>query len=141
MAKIYGLAGLSIGYAVTQAPLARALRAAGIGAPHAFARPSLAAAGAALDDQAHVATIRTKTAAERRRVHAALDALSLRHTDARANFVFFQTPNADRIRTAAAATGIEIARQFPPLDDWVRVTVGLPAENDRFLAVLRGVVG
>lgn len=141
LAKIYGLAGLSIGYAIAQAPLATALKQAGIGAPHSFSRPALAAAGAALADQAHVRAVRSRTAAERRRVHAALDALSLRHTDARGNFVFFRTPAASRIRAAASAAGIEIARPFPPLDDWVRVTVGQPAENDRFLTVLRQVIG
>ncbi|EZP51337.1 pyridoxal phosphate-dependent aminotransferase [Sphingomonas sp. RIT328] len=141
LAKIYGLAGLSIGYAVAQAPLAAALRQAGIGAPHSLSRPALVAASAALGDQAHVATVRNRTASERRRLQAALDALSLRYTDARGNFVFFRTPEAARIRAAAAAAGIEIARPFAPLDDWVRVTIGLPVENDRFLAVLRTVVG
>lgn len=101
LAKIYGLAGLSIGYAVAQAPLAVALREAGIGAPHSLSRLALAAAGAALADQAHVAKVRARTAGERRRLHAALDALSLRHTDARGNFVFFHTPEASRIRVAA----------------------------------------
>ena len=141
LAKIYGLAGLSIGYAVSQAPLATALRQAGIGASHSLSRPALAAASAALADQGHVALVRDRTAAERRRLHTALDALSLRHTDARGNFVFFRTPAASRLRAAAATAGIEIARPFPPLDDWIRVTIGQPTENDRFLAVLRQVVG
>ncbi len=140
LAKIYGLAGLSIGYAVAPAPLAKALRDAGIGAPHSLARPALAAAGAALADQGHVAFVRDHNAAERRRFHAALEAMSLRHSDARGNFIFFRTGKAEHIRTAAAAEGIEIARPFAPLDDWVRVTIGLPAENDRILAVVRGIV-
>lgn len=140
LAKIYGLAGLSIGYAVAPADLARGLRDTGIGAPHSLSRLSLAAAGAALADQAHVTDIRARTASERQRLQAALDALALRHTDSRADFVFFQSAAAPRIRAAAAAAGVEIARPFPPLDDWVRVTVGLPAENDRFLAVLRATV-
>ena len=70
-------------------------------------------------------------------MHAALESLGLRHTDSRANFVFFQTAAADRIRAAATAASIEVARAFPPLNDWVRVTLGLPQENLRFLDVLR----
>jgi histidinol-phosphate aminotransferase len=140
LAKVYGLAGLSIGYAIAPAALARGLREAGIGAPHSLSRPSLAAARAALADQAHVADVRTRTASERQRLYAALDALALRHTDSRASYVFFQSASADRIRAAAAVAGVEIARAFPPLDDWVRVTIGLPAENDRFLSILRRVV-
>ena len=137
LAKIYGLAGLSIGYAVAPVALARGLREAGIGAPHSLSRPSLAAAGRALADQAHVAAVRAKVASERQRMHGALESLGLRHTDSRANFVFFQTAAADRIRAAATAASIEIARAFPPLNEWVRVTLGLPQENLRFLDVLR----
>lgn len=137
LAKIYGLAGLSIGYAVAPLALARGLREAGIGAPHSLCRPSLAAAGVALADQAHVAAVRAKVASERQRLHAALEALTIKHTDSRANFVFFQAAAADRIRAVASAAGIEIARAFSPLNDWVRVTIGLPQENERFLAVLR----
>lgn len=137
LAKIYGLAGLSIGYAVAPVELARGLRAAGIGAPHSLSRPALAAAAAALGDQRHVATVRAGVAAERRRLHRELDTLALLHTDSRANFVFYRSPQADRDRAAFTAAGIEIARTFPPLEDWIRVTVGRPAENDRVLATLR----
>lgn len=137
LAKIYGLAGLSIGYAVAPVELARGLRAAGIGAPHSLNRPALAAAGAALADRRHVATVRAEVAGERRRLHGGLDALGLRHTDSRADFVFFRSDAADRLRAACAAAGVEIGRPFPPLDDWIRITVGRPAENDRVLAIVR----
>ena len=137
LAKIYGLAGLSIGYAIAPAALARRLRDAGIGAPHSLARPSLAAAGAALADQRHVAAVRAGVAAERDRLHGVLDALGLRHSDSRADFVFFRSDDAPRLRAAFTAAGIEIARAFPPLDDWIRITVGRPAENDQVIAVLR----
>ena len=126
LAKIYGLAGLSIGYAVAPVELARGLRAAGIGAPHSLGRPALAAAGAALADQRHVAVVRAGVAAERQRLHGALDALGLVHTDSRANFVYYRAKAADRSRGAFAAGGVEIARAFPPLDDWVRITIGRP---------------
>jgi len=98
-------------------------------------RPSLCAA-AALSDQAHVVLVRNRNLAERTRVTAALDRLGLAHTDSRANFVPFRTAAATRLRTAAAAAGVEVAGPFPPLGDRVRVTISLPAENDRFLRVL-----
>lgn len=138
LAKIYGLAGLPIGYAIAPADLARHLRAEGISAPHSLSRLVLVAARAALADQAWVAHVRRIVAAERARVTRALDDRGFRHSDSRASFVFFQ-PNgsAERARAAFAAASIQIGRPFPPLQDWLRITIGRPAENDRVLRVLR----
>lgn len=136
LAKIYGLAGLSIGYAVAPAALAKGLREAGIGAPHSLNRLALAAAGAALADQRHVASVRAGVAAERARLSRAIERRGWRHTDSHANFVFFRPPAPQQLRSALATAQIEIARPFPPLDDWLRITVGRPAENDQVIAVL-----
>jgi histidinol-phosphate aminotransferase len=139
LAKIYGLAGLSIGYAVAPASLAKALRAAGIGAPHSVSRLALVAASAALGDQAHLRDIRARTAAERTRLTRVLDSLSLEHTDSKANFIFFRSPHVTDLRGRLAAAGIEVGRAFPPLSEWVRITVGLPRENEAVIAVLNGL--
>ncbi|NML07833.1 histidinol-phosphate transaminase [Sphingomonas sp. G-3-2-10] len=139
LAKIYGLAGLSIGYAVAPAPLARDLRAAGIGAPHSLSRLALAAADAALGDQTHVRTVRDATLGERVRVTRELDRLGYSHSDSRANFIFFRPSGSTaELRAKFDRAGIRIARPFPPLEDWIRITIGRPAENDRVIAVLRG---
>lgn len=137
LAKIYGLAGLSIGYALAPIAIARGLRNAGVGAPHSLSRVALAGAAAALGDQRHVAQVRAAVLAERGRITARLDALGWHHTDSRANFVFFRPPDPDVLRRKFAAAGIEVGRAFPPLNAWVRVTIGRPAENDRVLAALR----
>ncbi|UIJ46622.1 histidinol-phosphate aminotransferase family protein [Sphingomonas cannabina] len=137
LAKIYGLAGLPIGYALAPASLADGLRKTGIGAPHSLSRPALAAAAAALADQRHVASVRAAVVSERQRLTAILDERGLRHSDSRANFVFFAPPDPQRYRTAFTAAGIEIARAFPPLDGWIRITIGQRSENDRVAAVLR----
>jgi histidinol-phosphate aminotransferase len=137
LAKIYGLAGLSIGYAVAPAALARGLRGAGVGAPHALSRPALVAAGAALADQAHVGRVRATVIRERDRLHAEIDRRGWTRTESRANFVFFRPTSAPRARQALERAGIAIARPFPPLDEWIRITVGTPAENDAVLDVLR----
>jgi hypothetical protein len=103
LAKIYGLAGLPIGYTVAPPTLARSLRAVGLGDPHAQGRLALAAASAALADQDWVAQVRRRTLAGRRRLTAALDGLGLRHSASHANFVFFQSPvDAAQLRAKAA---------------------------------------
>src|SRR5690606_11337130 len=98
LAKIYGLAGLSIGYALAPQPLAGALRQAGIGSPHSLSRLALVAAAAALRDQGHVRSVRERNLVERDRLSAVLNRLGLEQTDSRANFVFFKSPKHAELR-------------------------------------------
>jgi histidinol-phosphate aminotransferase len=37
--------------------------------------------------------------------------------------------------------GIEIARAFPPFDHWVRISIGLPAENLRARDAIEKLLG
>ncbi len=138
LAKIYGLAGLAIGYAIAPRAIAARLKDAGVGAPHSQSRLALAAASAALVDQRHVTDVRTRIAAERVRMTRELDRLGLTHSASRASFVFWRSPRPqEEVRAVFRDRGIEIARPFPPLDDWIRVTIGLPSENDAVIAALR----
>ncbi|MDO9361982.1 MAG: histidinol-phosphate transaminase [Sphingopyxis sp.] len=137
LAKAYGLAGLSIGYAVAPTPLAKGLRDAGIGAPHSLSRLNLSAASAALADQAYIARVREWTLAGRKRLEQAIDALGLERTESRANFVYFRAVAADALRAEAGKRNIRIGRAFPPLADWVRITVGTPKEVEAVLRLLR----
>ena len=36
---------------------------------------------------------------------------------------------------------VAIARAFPPMNDWARITIGLPEENALARAALRKVLG
>ncbi len=138
LAKIYGLAGLSIGYALAPAPLVQSLKAAGIGSAHSLNRLSLVAARAALSDQAHVAFVRDATAAQRARLNAAIDTHGWRRADSHADFVFFRPRDADLLRQRFARARIAVGKPFPPLSDWVRVTVGTASETDSVLEILHG---
>jgi histidinol-phosphate aminotransferase len=141
-AKIHGLASLAFGYAVASPALAANLRRAGIGDPHTLSRLALVSAGAALADMAHVNSVRSRVSAERERVTRKLDELGLTHSDSRASFVFWKSPlPASTVRATFRSRGIEIARAFAPLDEWVRVTIGLPAENDAVIAALGDIYG
>jgi histidinol-phosphate aminotransferase len=128
--KIHGLAGLPIGYALAPRPLADALRKQGIGDPESLGRLNIAAASAALADGSHVRRIRDTVAAERLKWNAVLDALRVRHTDARASFVFFDTGRPQpQFAEALRKRGVVIGRQFPPYTTWARITIGRPTEN------------
>jgi histidinol-phosphate aminotransferase len=101
-----------------------------IGVPETLDRLALSAATASLRDEGYIATVRTKVITEREKWDSLFDALNLRHSDSRGNFVFFETsrPHQD-IAAALGARGIDIGRAFPPLDHWVRISIGLPEEN------------
>ncbi len=129
-AKIYGLAGLSMGYAVAPKALAASLKRAGIGIPETLDRLALAASAGSLRDKGYVATIRAKVIAEREKWNQLFDALKLRHSDSRGNFVFVETGRPHQeVAATLRARGIDIGRAFPPRDHWARISIGLPREN------------
>jgi histidinol-phosphate aminotransferase len=128
--KIYGLAGLSIGYTLAPKDLATSLKRMGIGAFFGLNRLSLIAANASLNDTGYVASIRAKVAAEREAWHALFRERQVRFSDAQGNFVFFDARQPhETVATALAAQGIIIGRVQHPLDNWVRISIGLPEEN------------
>jgi histidinol-phosphate aminotransferase len=128
--KIYGLAGLSLGYAVSPKSLAASLKQAGIGAASNFDRLAIAAATVSLQDTGYVASMRDRVAAEREKWNRLFDALKVLHSDSSANFVFFETGRPHPEFAAALRTsGIDIGRAFPPLERWARISIGLPEEN------------
>jgi histidinol-phosphate aminotransferase len=56
--------------------------------------------------------------------------LKLRYADSRGIFIFFATGRPyHEVAAALAAKGFVIGRPFPSLDRWVRISIGLPAEN------------
>ena len=140
--KIHGMAGLPIGYTLAPRGLADALHGEGFGDSHVLGRLALAAASAALSDQAWVASVRTRTLAGRARLTTALDRLGLQHSDSRANFVFFRSPvPAAGLRQQLAQHGILVGRAFPPLDEWIRVSIGTEDETTRAITALHAVLG
>jgi histidinol-phosphate aminotransferase len=141
-AKIYGLAGLSLGYALAPRELAAQLKAQGLGAPRSLDRLAVAAATASLRDAGYVAGIRSKVAAEREKWLAELKALKVHYAEPAGNFVFFEIgrPQSE-FAAALLAKGIDIGRGFPPLDRWARITIGLPEENEKVRAAVREILG
>lgn len=128
--KIFGLAGLDVGYGLAPAPLAAAMKRAGIGTADTLTRPALVAAAASLRDRDYVTATRAKVTAERDKWNELFAARKLRHSDARGNFVFFETgrPHPE-VAQALLAKGIKIGRAFAPYERWVRISIGLPDEN------------
>lgn len=139
--KAFGLAALRVGWGYCAPSMAGVInRMRGIGNVNAIAQD---AAIAALDDMAFVERVRDDTAAERDRVSRALAALGLEVVPSVTNFIMAGFA-ADTNHTAGAAQALLLSHGIVvrAADDYglpnhLRITLGLPAENDAVVAVLK----
>jgi histidinol-phosphate aminotransferase len=131
--KAYALAGLRVGYCVAAAPVATAARKCQV--PFSVSGLAQEAAIAALGESAEVARRAKLTVAERERVRGALLDGGYDVPPSQANFVWLVL--GDRSAAFAQACLEEQVIVRPFAGEGVRVTVGLPEENDRLLAVAR----
>jgi len=101
---------------------------------NAFAQ---AAAVAALADTAYVDESRTLNSAGMRQLEAGVAKLGRRMLPSHGNFVIVHAGDAAKVYQSLLRQGV-IVRPVSNygLPEWLRVTVGLPAENARFVAAL-----
>jgi histidinol-phosphate aminotransferase len=137
--KIYGMAGLRLGYAVAAEARADALRAhASWSNANAVA---LAAALASLRDEGLVPRQRELLNGERRRLVAALERDGWKTIPSEANFVMIDAgTDVGPLVEAFRARGVLVGRRFAAMPGWLRVSVGRPADTDAFLAALRAAL-
>ena len=130
--KIYGLAGLRIGYGITTPEITDYLHHV----RNPFNANSLAqfAARAALGDEQHVAASRALNEAEMASVDNGLRALGLVPLPSQANFLYFDTHRDGRAVFDRLLQEGVIVRHI--CGSMLRVTIGRPEENLRFLTAL-----
>jgi histidinol-phosphate aminotransferase len=132
--KIHGLAGLRIGYAIASpgdaARIAGRQESAGIDV--------IAARGAltALNDTAYVEMSRMRNADDRQEFFNQANARMLRWLDSQTNFVMvYGSVAPGPVIAHLAANRIVVAGPFPPLDQYMRVAIGTPAQMQEFWRV------
>lgn len=128
--KAYALAGLRVGYCLGAPELIRVVRACQV--PFSVSALAQRAAIAALAQQAEVRRRARRTVAERDRVTDRLRRSGFEVPDSQANFVWL--PLAERSVAFARHCADRGVLVRPFAGDGVRVTIGLPLENDAFLA-------
>jgi histidinol-phosphate aminotransferase len=131
--KAYGLAGFRVGYAVSQEPVAAALRAVSL--PFGVSGVAQAAAIASLDAEAALFERVEALVGERDRVQAGLREAGWDVPESQGNFVWFEL--GDRTADFAAAAdelGI-VVRPFA--GEGARVSIGEDEANDRLLELAR----
>jgi histidinol-phosphate aminotransferase len=134
--KIYGLAGLRIGFGIAAPELVAALEK--IRQPFNANLLAQTAALAALDDDAHVRKTRANNAAGLEFFAAAFQKLKLEYVPSHANFILVRVGPGQQVFDAMQKLGV-IVRPMGgyQLPEWVRITVGTPKENKRCLQALK----
>ena len=136
--KIYGLAGLRIGYGYGSVELIKLLQQAR--QPFNANAIALAAATAALDDQAWVQECRHKNNAGMQQLQDACDQLNLPWIPSDANFLLIEIGDGQKAFHALQALGV-IARPMPKgLEQYIRISVGTTQENEIAISAIKKVL-
>lgn len=133
--KAYGLAGLRVGYAVAQAEVATNLRRVAL--PFGVSNLAQVAAVASLDAESELQLRIDAIVSERARLLAALRELGWAVADSLGNFVWLRAGDRTAEIDHALQQHSVVCRAYGV--DGVRVTVGTPEMNDRFLAAIAGI--
>jgi histidinol-phosphate aminotransferase len=133
--KIFGLAGLRVGYALASAEIADLMNR--VRQPFNVNNLAIAAAIAALDDHLFVAESYELNRRGMEQIVAGLKRLGLEHIPSHGNFVTFKAGDGAAINQKLLKQGV-IVRPISGygLPEWLRVTIGTEPENARFLEAL-----
>jgi histidinol-phosphate aminotransferase len=134
--KIYGLAGLRIGYGIGQLELIAALEK--IRQPFNINALAQAGALAALDDNEHLQRTRRNNAAGLQFFQQGLREIGLPFLPSAANFILVKVGDGQRVFEQLQAQGV-IVRPMAgyQLPEFIRISIGTPAENARCVGALR----
>ena len=135
--KFYGMAGLRLGYCITDDPdLAEKLTAHG--QPWPVSAPAQAAGLAALSDREYAESLRCLIRTERAVLMEGLSRLGMRVIPGEANFLLFFSPDPE-LDQKLAREGVMLRNcaNFPGLGQgWYRAAVRTRKENAEFLQIL-----
>jgi len=134
--KIYGLAGLRVGYGIGNPDFVAALEK--IRQPFNLNLLAQTAALAALDDVEHVRKTRRNNFAGLEFFERAFRDLKLEFIPSAANFILVRVGNGRKIFEALQKQGV-IVRPMGgyQLPEWIRISIGTPEENERCLTALK----
>ncbi len=137
--KVFGMAGLRVGYSVVHRETARRMQpwrvSAGVNALAA------AAARASVGDAAHVREEQRKNRDAKAFTRGWFERAGYAASASETNFLMIDLKRDPApVRAACRAAGVAVGRPFPPLDTWLRVSIGTREEMERAVEVFRKVL-
>lgn len=136
--KVYGLAGMRIGYLIARPDMALRLRDSLMANTNTLA---ILAARQALKDTEFYQYSLAQNARCKQWIYEELDRMGLPYLKSHTNFVFFKSGvPIQELQQKMAAEGVQIGRPFPPLLDWARISTGTFEEVKSFTRALEKVM-
>lgn len=133
--KIYGMAGMRVGYGIAAPTTAKDVRKFSAG--FNLSAAGTAAALASLDDSAFFAKSRQSNLDAKRILLKKLDDLGLQHIESNTNFVLHRiNSNLSDYASRMRLNGIRVGRRMTVEDGWNRISLGTPDEMLEFTRVL-----
>jgi len=137
--KVYGLAGIRLGYLIARPELAAKLSARVVANTNIMA---IEAGKAALKDEEFYNFSVNKAKEAKKMITDTLDELKLPYLDSHTNFVFFHSGrDIVQLNKQMADKGFIIGRPFPPLNDWCRISTGTIEEVALYNNAIKEVLG
>lgn len=138
--KIYGLAGMRVGYAV--APVETASRLAARRLAFGVGVVSAQTAAAALDDAGYVALAARRNASDRQEFMNQVNARMMRAIDSHANFVMLDPRRpVNQVFDYLKKNNILVAPPVPQMNKYLRVSLGTPDEMRQLWRVIDQMPG
>lgn len=136
--KIFGMAGLRMGYSISSAETAEIIR----GVVMSWSPcTSYAAAIGAYQDEAFIDYSKKKIVEAREMVNMTIDTLGLERLPSQTNFVYFKSgKEANDVQKAMSAKLISVRGQYMDYNEWTRVSMGKIEDVERFCKALPEVV-
>lgn len=120
--KVYGLAGIRIGYLIARPDLAQRLRQNAMAGMNIM---GIYAATAALKDREFYQFSLRKNEEAKKHIYTTLGELGLKYVPSFTNFVFFETGRPiKQVIDGMMELGVRVGRPFPPYDTWCRISTG-----------------
>jgi histidinol-phosphate aminotransferase len=138
--KVYGLAGLRVGYGITRSDIAEVLNK--VREPFNVNSLAQTAAAAALEDAEYVKRSVSLVKTEKEKYYRFFDSVGIKYVPSRANFVLFDTGrDSVRVFELLLKKGV-IVREMSAwgLKGFIRVNMGLPEENEKFFSAFKEAI-
>ncbi|MFN2100388.1 pyridoxal phosphate-dependent aminotransferase [Altererythrobacter sp. MF3-039] len=136
--KIYGMAGLRVGYAMTSEENASLIRQSLMNASNSTS--GLAAAIASYEDDSFLNYSRAKIVEARQMIESAVAQASLVALPSQTNFVYVKVPDANAVRDAMRQHGIVIRGAYDGWPQYSRVSCGRLEDVQRYASALPRVL-
>lgn len=135
LSKVYGLAGIRMGYLIAKPEIAKMLKERVVANTNIMA---IEAGKSALQDEEFYKFSLAKNLECRKMIESTLDELGLEYLPSQANFVFFNAKqDVSNLAVKMLEKGVIIGRPFPPMNNWCRISTGTVEEVAFFNQALK----